>query len=764
MNKYFVIMKEQNLKAIYCQKNYNSFCLIMQEGKVMQKAKPSTSEIISRTPKSSLTKILISFLAAQTLFSTTYEYEKTEVVEIPKEIREKTDIPQTHVEIKFRGREPVFGIKNIAEAGYDGGLADDELGGAETSGNSGIAGMWQSAAMGAAMGLIGGIPIGNNVKYTFSSTGAVQAYVICNTSNTNPEVGSEARLTCICHVAAAVGSCIPPVMTKSVQYTEGGNKSDDFKFATWKQNPGNPPTISWGAAQSAINAVVYDGSTSLAYDFGTGGSTWGDGGGINGGIDSGSTGKGLTEGGVDDSGYGNGGYYGTDPTSVESNGGTSTPASNPNGSNQETENNNGGIFGIDPTTIEISTGGINGIPPTETKDAENEHGGIISEGGDIKADMDYSSFGGGINDILNDNGNSFNAGDDDWTNSNSGLGDIGDYLDSVLSDNDIPSNMTSDLLGLDENFLNSVYDFLNNGEFDINGNPIGNFDDVNLYDENGNYIGDGLGSDGYYDEYGNYIGPGGYDENGNFVGAGGMYDENGNYVGPGGYDADGNFVGSDGLYDADGNYVGPGGYDENGNFVGEGGMFDANGNYIGIGGYDKDGRFVGKGGMYDKYGNYVGNKNDAFNANPNNPFALLQSMIGINESNANNGVFGDIENSSIANNNPLLKSLLGNDEKEIARNTASNQELFEKAFKFLKGLGLSNEDILKGRTYDPDSAWTDPKQAWDFNRITTLLRHHQVKLNEKTGGTQVKTPQMPKERISDTANVGQPLAPLKTQN
>lgn len=663
--------------------------------------------IASPRHRSALKKILLSFLVAQTLFYTSYApgiEPETRVVEIPKEIRDRTQISQTHVEIKFQGREPVFGIGNKVNA-EEAGLADDDL--MSSNGNGGTGGMWQSAAMGAAMGMLGGIPIGNNVKYTFSSAGAVQSYVICNTSNTSPEVGSDARLTCICHVMASVGSCIPPVMSKTVQYTEGGNHAEGFKFATWRKTTGPDPVILWGAAESSVSAVVYDGSTSLAYDFGTGGSTWGDGGGYDAILDGGFTEGGSFDSGLYDSGYGDGGFYSTDPTSSGSGDGNYVSAKDPYGS------------GV--------AGGMDGLSPSGYDD------GYISDGGDIKSDTGSDSFGNGINDILNDKGSSFNAGDDDWANSNTGLGDIGDYLDSAFTDEDVPSNLTNDLLGLDEDFLNSVSDILDGGEFDADGNPLGG----GIFDADGNYIGDGLGSEGYYDEYGNYIGPGGYDENGNFVGPGGMYDENGNYVGPGGYDKDGNFVGAGGLYDADGNYVGPGGYDENGNFVGEGGM-------------------------YDKYGNYVGNGNGSgngsFNANPDNPFAMLQSMLGLNGTDSNSSgssLFGDLANSSLVNNNPLLKSIFGGNEEEIAKNTISNQELFEKAFKFLKGMGLSNDDILKGRTYDPNSAWTDPKQAWDFNRITTLLRRHQVKVNDKTGGAQAATPRAPRQRMSDAMNGGQ---------
>lgn len=65
-----------------------------------------------------------------------------------------------------------------------------------------------------------------------------------------------------------------------------------------------------------------------------------------------------------------------------------------------------------------------------------------------------------------------------------------------------------------------------------------------------------------------------------------------------------------------------------------------------------------------------------------------------------------------------------------APQTISDQEMFGFARKVLKELGYSLEDLMKNKTYDSGSAYTDPDKAWDMNRITTLLKGKKIKLSE----------------------------------
>lgn len=106
-------------------------------------------------------------------------------------------------------------------------------------------------------------------------------------------------------------------------------------------------------------------------------------------------------------------------------------------------------------------------------------------------------------------------------------------------------------------------------------------------------INDGMGGSasdpaGYVNVAGTELGDwsfeGGYNEQGQYVGAGGLFDSSGQWVGDtGGYDENGNFVGEKGFFNSKGEWFGPGGgYDKNGNFVGLGGMYDKNGKYVGL--------------------------------------------------------------------------------------------------------------------------------------------------------------------------------------
>lgn len=110
--------------------------------------------------------------------------------------------------------------------------------------------------------------------------------------------------------------------------------------------------------------------------------------------------------------------------------------------------------------------------------------------------------------------------------------------------------------------------------------------------------------------------------------------------------------------------------------------------------YDADGNPI----YYDKDGNIIGKSNNSTNNIVEN---ILENFIDT--------------------------SFLDNFK---APQTISDQEMFNIARKILKELGYSLEDLMKNKTYDDGSAYTDPDRAWDMNRITTLLKGKKIKLSE----------------------------------
>lgn len=79
-----------------------------------------------------------------------------------------------------------------------------------------------------------------------------------------------------------------------------------------------------------------------------------------------------------------------------------------------------------------------------------------------------------------------------------------------------------------------------------------------------------------------------------------------------------------------------------------------------------------------------------------------------------------------------LRELLDDGIHNNPRGTANDQELYEIAKKWLLANGFSMNDIVNGRNYDPNSAYTEPTTAWDMNRITTLLKGKRITLTSPT--------------------------------
>ena len=95
----------------------------------------------------------------------------------------------------------------------------------------------------------------------------------------------------------------------------------------------------------------------------------------------------------------------------------------------------------------------------------------------------------------------------------------------------------------------------------------------------------------------------------------------------------------------------------------------------------------------------------------------------------NNGLLGDIVGADKLGDK-AMDSILGAGQllTGAKRGTASDQELYEFARKWLLANGFTAADIANGKNYDPNSAYTEPTKAWDMNRITTLLKGRKITL------------------------------------
>lgn len=88
----------------------------------------------------------------------------------------------------------------------------------------------------------------------------------------------------------------------------------------------------------------------------------------------------------------------------------------------------------------------------------------------------------------------------------------------------------------------------------------------------------------------------------------------------------------------------------------------------------------------------------------------------------------DGKNSSLSDK---IGALLGLGNDTNVSPTKSNNELYDIARQTLLANGMTMDDIMHGRNYDANSAFTEPKTAWDMNRITTLINSKKLKVDSK---------------------------------
>lgn len=321
---------------------------------------------------------------------------------------------------------------------------------------------------------------------------------------------------------------------------------------------------------------------------------------------------------------------------------------------------------------------------------ENQNGLDLNKG---ELSWNGGSGGGGFGDLvkdaLNDRGKNIqSASGNDWTSSlgdGSGNQNLDGYFNGVDAPGNMPNGLTNDLFGFDTTPVS----------------PPSWFDKSQFVDENGNVrpeIIEQLQSEDFWTngkEKGSINGQQMWDY---YENASGLDDLSGGQF----YDQNGNRI--DGFYDAFGNPIAVF-FDENGNFVDENGnpikVYDRYGNEI-TGLFDAKGRPIDKSMFKDINGDGVVNIKD-----------LMQQT---NDAQKQDG-FQSFLNSIFGEDNSLNKTVQG---------TLSTQDMYGIAKQILLNAGLDIDDIMNGRNYSKGSAYTEPEDAWDFNRITTLMKARKI--------------------------------------
>lgn len=146
--------------------------------------------------------------------------------------------------------------------------------------------------------------------------------------------------------------------------------------------------------------------------------------------------------------------------------------------------------------------------------------------------------------------------------------------------------------------------------------------------------------------------------------------------------------------------------------------------------YDADGNFV----PYDKE---AYERFKAMNAERESMGEMgmswedFKAKFGLND--IGNEMFGDMKDnkSSILNTISKLKNTLSSlfGGENVA--TMNEQQMFDAAKKFLLANGYSLDDLANGANYDEGSIYTEPKIAWDMNRITKLLKLNKIEITDE---------------------------------
>lgn len=164
-------------------------------------------------------------------------------------------------------------------------------------------------------------------------------------------------------------------------------------------------------------------------------------------------------------------------------------------------------------------------------------------------------------------------------------------------------------------------------------------------------------------------------------------------------------------------------------------------------------------------GNNNGNSNGTSSSNPTDGNTFSQALQNVgstfgvgqeqstgtnsNDSGFLNGLFGKTDNIEQSPNSPFhpdnnssLQSKIASLQGKVAEQNQSAsryglptgnysgndvQGLLSVANQMLLASGRSADEIKAGRTYDTGSAFTEPRDTWDLNRISTLMQKGQIK-------------------------------------
>lgn len=417
-------------------------------------------------------------------------------------------------------------------------------------------------------------------------------------------------------------------------------------------------------------------------------------------------------------------------------------------------------FGGDVSEVKLDTGNpenggisLSGSTPLygDTDQCFFNNCGNTDDSGSGSTGNDWSKWNGTGNDIeqavengFGENGrNSYGASNDDWATSNggsSGSRNLDDYFggnDSFSTGDDGDGAMTAD------DSFSSDGSFASGGDFgvasDQDGDGVSDTWDtdgdgsIDAWDTNGDgkpdawdANGDGIAdawdtnSDGEADAWDtdNDGAADAWDTNGD--GVADAWDTNGDGQ-PDAWDTNGD--GKPDAWDTDGDGV-PDAWDTDGD--GQPDAWDTDGDGIADKFANDSSSSLGSEGEDGSIGNIF---DKIFGQGKNGDNSLLGNV---------SGIFGGLAN-----------SLFGDSAK-----TASDSEMYNYTHKLLSELGYSADDILNGKNYDTGSAYTDPKKAWDMNRITTLLSKHRIALDKNADTSLPAKDNIKKAKVSGVPGSG----------
>ena len=638
------------------------------------------------------------------------------------------------VTVGLMANTPLVPLVPLASVYADG--ETDASSSSSSSGNSAADRAEQAAKI---LGATGAIPVlGTNAKANYkvivTDGYTPSVYPVCRGSGTASQ-NETVSFTCMVVGSKAYGVSIP------ITGTVAGGKQTLTGLAPFTYLYPKPDGKTWGrrtgVVSISININGYQGETTV----GSGNDPWGtfgtdpynpetddpnsggSGGGFEGGDggDGGGTGLGGGDDGDDNpkasSQCPDGTYFctsSTEPTTLFGSGGTGDGGDGGSGSGGTWGGGDGGSGGA--TWGGGSDGGSGGATWGGGSD-----GGSGGTGGYQPYDPGKdTNYGGAIDKLLNENGGAYNSKDPDWATSTGGSSTSGSTSDgsggtsswggSSWDGGSSGSTSGSATSGsgasnLDD-YFNGVSD-VSGGGSNGNGNDIDGMTDDLLGVDKELLDGNGDGNEAF-----NGTGDFASDDGSGLSGDG---NTDGSYNGSGdGYDTD---DGSDDWGSGDGSDGSAGGLEDNAEMLDADSLQDLMNAADGISGSAED--------------------SDASGAD------------GAGSENGTQSLAGTISQ--------FLKGING-PEKGVVGADATEQDLFELAKKLLMANGMSLDDILKGKSYDRGSAYTEPRQAWDMNRITTLLKSGKIKPHADEVSSNNK-----KSSITRASNSNRALNALKAQ-